>query len=148
MNLDIDGLMKGLSEQRPIFHSEADFQHALAWQIHEMMPDCQVRLEYPFSYGSKRIHVDIWLPDAGMAVELKYFTKRMELSCNGESFALKDQAASNLVRFGFLKDLQRLESLVRMQPARTGIAVLLTNAPTLWEYPKRLNTKRLVLSPL
>ena len=26
--------LKGLAYTRPLFHSEADFQHALAWHIH------------------------------------------------------------------------------------------------------------------
>ena len=33
--LDIHNLMQGLSYSRPVFHSEADFQHALAWHIHK-----------------------------------------------------------------------------------------------------------------
>ena len=43
--LDIDGLMTGLAGTRKVFHSEADFQHALAWQIHEAMPESRIRLE-------------------------------------------------------------------------------------------------------
>ncbi len=49
MTLDIlHKLMADLAAHRPIFHSEADFQHALAWQIHEAMPDCEIRLEWPY----------------------------------------------------------------------------------------------------
>ena len=60
--LDIANLMLGLSKSRPIFHSEADFQHALAWQIHERLPDCQVRLEYnPLPAQKKRMYLDIWV---------------------------------------------------------------------------------------
>ena len=29
--LDIDGLMASLADIRNVFHSEADFQHVLAW---------------------------------------------------------------------------------------------------------------------
>jgi len=39
---DIHGVLKDLSKHRPIFCSEADFQDALAWQIHEAMPDCEI----------------------------------------------------------------------------------------------------------
>ena len=59
---DIYCLMQELSKSRPIFHSEADFQHALAWQIHETMPDSQIRLEYPFRFDGSTIYLDIWLP--------------------------------------------------------------------------------------
>ena len=44
--LDIPELMRELARERPLFHSEADFQHALAWRIHETISDCGIRLEY------------------------------------------------------------------------------------------------------
>jgi len=34
-----------LAERRPVVHSEADFQHALAWEAHRLDPDLRVRLE-------------------------------------------------------------------------------------------------------
>ncbi len=43
--VSIEALLATLAGSRKVFHSEADFQHALAWQIHEAMPDSQVRLE-------------------------------------------------------------------------------------------------------
>ena len=36
--LDIKSLLMGLAENRKVFHSEADFQHALAWHIHQTKP--------------------------------------------------------------------------------------------------------------
>ena len=33
--IDMDGLMGSLADSRKVFHSEADFQHALAWHIHQ-----------------------------------------------------------------------------------------------------------------
>ena len=70
---DITHLMNELARYRPVFHSEADFQHALAWRIHEAMPDCEVRLEYK-PFPTKRLYLDLWLPDIGVAMELKYCT--------------------------------------------------------------------------
>ena len=69
--LDMIRLTSALSEYRPIFHSEADFQHALAWQIHETNPSWQVRPEYPFPSGKNSMYLDIWIPKKGIAVELK-----------------------------------------------------------------------------
>ena len=54
------------------FHSEADFQFALSREIEMEMPDCEVRLERPFRSGGCSRRVDIWLPQEGVAVELKY----------------------------------------------------------------------------
>jgi hypothetical protein len=31
-------LMSRLSASRPVFHSEADFHHALAWESHQTWP--------------------------------------------------------------------------------------------------------------
>lgn len=33
----INTAMASLAKGRPIFHSEADFQHALAWQLQTML---------------------------------------------------------------------------------------------------------------
>lgn len=132
---DINALMADLASRRPIFHSEADFQHALAWQIHESMPDWRVRLEYPLPNQERRIYLDVWLPDVGVAVELKYHARRLELDWNGEPFALREQSAQDVLRYDFLKDLQRLEHLVSGKEAcSTGFAVLLTNNSLLWDY--------------
>jgi len=35
-----DAILKGLSRKHPIFHSEADFQHALAWATQSEHPSC------------------------------------------------------------------------------------------------------------
>ena len=63
-----------------MFHSEADFQHALAWQIHEAAPESQVRLEVSvIPVEAQRMFLDIWLPVEGIAIELKYKTRGLEL---------------------------------------------------------------------
>jgi hypothetical protein len=42
--LNIGSLLEHLAAKRPLFHSEADFQFALAWQIRSAY-DVEVRLE-------------------------------------------------------------------------------------------------------
>ena len=74
--LDIHNLMEDLSQHRPIFHSEADFQHALAWQIHKVMPNCEIRLEMPYRVPQGNWYLDIWLLTPRIAIELKYRTKK------------------------------------------------------------------------
>jgi hypothetical protein len=39
-------ILGALALKRPIFHSEADFQHAVAWEIHSRRPELSVRLEF------------------------------------------------------------------------------------------------------
>jgi hypothetical protein len=65
--------MTALSSTRPVFHSEADFQFALAWAIKELNPSAEIRLEYPF--GSQRGAVDLVAISNGKpsyALELKF----------------------------------------------------------------------------
>ena len=142
---DIHALMKGLAEKRPVFHSEADFQFALAWHIREKT-DEPVRLEWRFTEQhlpkertksrskKRRRYLDLWLPRTGVAIELKYKTRAFEYKTNtthidlpGESFSLRDQSAQDHGRYDFLKDIARLEYLLDRRMARCGIAVLLTN---------------------
>ena len=133
--LDIHLVMAKLAERRPIFHSEADFQFALAWQIHKMTPDCEVRLEKPFTIGGdkKSMHLDIWLPNTGTAIELKYGTRGLRDEFDGELFALKD-GARDLCRYDFVKDIQRIERVVDApRGSAPGYAILLANDHLLWE---------------
>ena len=130
--LNIHEVMTGLAKTRPIFHSEADFQFALAWQIREMMPDSQIRLEFkPFPDG--RMYLDIWIRDQEMAIELKYLHRKLEREYDSEQFILREQSAQDLGRHGFLKDIARVESVVRASVAKCGFAVLLTNDPSYWD---------------
>ena len=135
--LDVTKLMKRLALDRPVFHSEADFQHALAWHIHQVRLDPRVRLEWPVKLpdAEKRIYVDLYLPGCEVAVELKYRTRKLEHEHEGDQFDLLDQSAQDTGRYGFLKDIQRLEQLTEQKVARAGFAVLLTNDPLYWEEP-------------
>ena len=86
MPLDIHAIMNGLAERRPIFHSEADFQFALAWRIHKTLPDCEVRLEFkPFPY--ERMYLDVWLPTECVAIELKYLTRKLTIDVLAKSLS-------------------------------------------------------------
>ena len=142
--LDIDSLMAGLSSRRPIFHSEADFQHALAWHIHETHPHCDLRLEREqfLPNTSERMATDIWIrfPDAVVSIELKYTNRALREEWDGETFALRDHGAQPPRRYDFIKDVQRLEqTLILPSPADYGFAVLLTNNHMYWTPPRQEN---------
>ena len=89
MDFDLDLIVRGLKKKRRIFHSEADFQHALAWQIHAVNPSIKPRLEYFPGYlepkiqgkRNKKIHVDIWLigKQKSMAIEVKYYKNQSHI---------------------------------------------------------------------
>ena len=85
--------------------------------------------------GERRF--DLWLPDLGVAVELRRKTSRLEVDCGGESFALRTHGAQPRGRCYFLNDLARLERVTLDLPeVKRGIAVLLTNDALYWEPPK------------
>ena len=134
---DVHAIMANLSRQRPVFHSEADFQHAFAWQVHSDLPESQVRLEYR-PQVDERVHIDMWIANISFAIELKYRIRQTVLQVANERFELRQQSAQDHGRYDFLKDLRRLESLEQQGLARSGLAILLTNDHLYWEHPRRL----------
>lgn len=138
--LNIAPLLADLAKQRKLFHSEADFQHALAWQIHKILPDNgPIRLEAPMPAADRTLHVDIWLPLEKTAIELKYATRSLALEHDREAFTLRDHRAQNQRRYDFLRDIERLEFMRRSMPdlCEAGHAVLLTNDPSYWNPSRR-----------
>ena len=140
--LDIHRLMAGLATTRKVFHSEADFQHALAWQIHKTMPKSQIRLEVNVTQAEdKKMFLDIWLPVEGIAIELKYKTQVLEVEQDDESFALRNHNARDQGCYYFLRDVQRLETMCSdIERCKGGYAVLLTNESLYWKTPPHPNT--------
>jgi hypothetical protein len=95
LDLSIPRVLTALANQRRIFHSEADFQHAIAWEIHKHLPSVSVRLERPVevSHMNKRLHVDIWIEqdDMILAIELMYKTRALQAHIGNERFDLRSQ---------------------------------------------------------
>ena len=92
--IDMSAVKEALGRRRPVFYSESDFKHALSWQIHQDHPSVQIRQEVGnLIEGPDRRHVDIWLPDRGIAIELKDLTRMGVIIHEGEDFRLRDQSA-------------------------------------------------------
>ena len=140
--IDMDGLVGSLADWRKVFHSEADFQHALAWHIHQAMPESQVRLEVDvMRVEHQRRFLDIWLPLEGIAIELKYKTRGLELEQDDEPFVLRNQSAQDQGRYDFLLDIQRLELMrSNLEQCKAAYAVLLTNDSSYWKVPGQRDT--------
>lgn len=132
--LDIEEMLQHLATTRPLFHSEADFQHALAWSVHKSVPNTVVRLELPFRTDASSEYLDLQFTNGSqsLAVELKYKTRRFPFQHAGESFFLKQQGAQDRGRYDFLADVERLERFVAEKRATAGCAILLTNDPSYW----------------
>jgi hypothetical protein len=131
--VDVPTLLGRLAAHRPLFHSEADFQHAFAWEAHAMDPSLQVRLE---THPEPNVRLDLLLsrPDLGRhtAVELKYLTALWEGAVNGEYFALKNHGAHDIRAYDVVKDISRLERFVAGNMGWNGILVAITNDPSFW----------------
>lgn len=136
--IDFNSVMHQLALKRPIFHSEADFQHALAWHLQLEHPDAHIRLEYR-AFADERMYIDIWceLDGRTTAIELKYPTKQLSVSVGGERFSLANHDASDAARYDFIKDIVRLERVVDRVPDTDTAAIMLTNDATFWSTPKR-----------
>lgn len=137
----LDTVMSALARDRPVFHSEADFQHAFARVLWDLAPNVQSRLEVrqapsDDAQRERREYVDLVCrsPLGTTAIEFKYFTRAWTGNAGDppERFDLRAHGAEDLARLHFVSDIVRLE---RFCPAldANGIAVLLTNEPRLWE---------------
>jgi hypothetical protein len=127
--------LKELAQLRPVFHSEADFQHELGCLLKSK--GHQVRLERPYYLAvpnfPNRLKVELDLEVDGMvAIELKLKTALCSMDVNGEIFNLKDHSAPNLGRFDFVDDARRVRYLVDHGPHKFGFSVLLTNSQYYW----------------
>lgn len=131
----LDDLLARLSALRPVFHSEADFQQALAWEAVTLDPSLRVRLETRPEPG---VRLDLLLtgPDGQQtAVELKYLVRRWHGEHDGERFELKNQSAQDIRAYDVVKDIVRVERFVARRPGCNGAVVCLSNDSMYWRAP-------------
>lgn len=129
----VDEVLARLAARRPVFHSEADMQHAFAWEAHQLDPLLEVRLE---THPEPNVRLDLLLsrPDLGRhtAVELKYLTALWTGAVAGEAFALKNHGAQDIRAYDVVKDIARLERFVDGRPGWNGVFLAITNDPMYW----------------
>jgi hypothetical protein len=127
-----------LSSHRPIFHSECDFQHALAWAIHKRLPNANIRLEKPHEIDGRRRYIDLVVEQDGTTcfMELKYKTTETLIEDKGEKYNLKQQGAIDQGSYDILKDVQRIETVVGRLKNSFGFSVTLSNDRRYWS-PRR-----------
>jgi hypothetical protein len=116
-----------------VFHSEADFQHALAMQIANSEPRPFVRPEFrPVNH--ERVYLDLWVEDGPqkLAIELKYKTRRTTVEPGEERFDLANHGAQDLGAYDVWKDVQRIETVCAHRPDVEGYVIFLTNDSTYW----------------
>ena len=131
---DLTAALSALAAERPVFHAEADFQHALAWTVRDRHAGVEVRLERPVPLAGERGHVDIWLrgSDTEIVIELKYWTREAHLVVSDEEYELRQQGAQPPSRYDLWKDVARIERLIERGWATGGYVAALTNEQSYW----------------
>ncbi|GAA1584152.1 hypothetical protein [Kribbella karoonensis] len=136
MSVPLDDILAALVRRRPVFHSEADLQHAFAWEAHRLDPTLQVRLE---THPEPNVRLDLLLSrsdlDRHTAVELKYLTAAWSGEHAGETFALKNHGAQDVRAYDAVKDIGRLERFVHQRANWNGVFIAITNDPMYWRPP-------------
>jgi len=131
--IDPYAVLASLAKRGAVFHSEADFQFAFAWEAKTMNPGLEVRLE---THPEPGVRLDLELidpdPPRGLAVELKYMTRLWAGVHGSESLALKNHGASDLRAYDVVKDIARVERFVGERPGWAGLVIAMTNEAAYW----------------
>jgi hypothetical protein len=139
LKVDLAGALSAVAARRPLFHSEHDFQHALAWQIQQASPAAQIRLE---TRPRRGIHLDllVHLDGTSTAIELKYLLAGLRATVGGEFFDLPHQSANDISRHDVVKDITRVEAMLTDGYADDGCVLVLTNDRSYWQPTARRDT--------
>ena len=125
--------MTALATERPVFHSEADFQFALALMIQREHPYLDIRFEGPV-FERKALDLLLLNQDSGetFAIELKYKNAFWSGIVKGEQYRLANHGADDIGSYDILKDVMRIEKFIDDKVASAGLGVALTNNPVYW----------------
>lgn len=135
--MNLHHVLAELATKRPVFHNEADFQHALAWEIREQYPEAKIRLETKVHGADTKVYLDILVQneDQRYAIELKYKTRTLTYMAGDEEIRINNQGAQDTGRYDVLKDIQRLEQMVAADVVDKGYLIFLTNDASYYSDP-------------
>lgn len=139
-DIDLPAVLDALAERRPVFHSEADLQQELAWQVRLAHPAVDVRLEVRVPEPSRpgrreRVDVVVRAPRGRIAIEIKYPTDALSARINDEPFELPRHGAQDITTYDVVKDVHRVEHFVRTGFCDAGAVVVVSNDPSYWTDP-------------
>lgn len=130
----LEEVLATMAAERPIFHSEADLQHELAWRYRQARPTACIRLELPARFNHGRASIDMVIHEEATTcfVEIKFKTAHFRTRLHEEDYDLKNHGAKDLGSYDVIKDVCRVESFVRAKPGSCGCVVFITNDPSYW----------------
>lgn len=136
---DVLATLARLAERRPVFHSEADFQLAFAWQLQTAYPDSQIQLEVR---PRPHVRLDVLFRSKGKrtAFELKYFARGLSISVDGEQYDLPSQGAQDVRSYDYCRDIERLEQAIRESTTDDAFAIAITNDSAYWLAGRKLDS--------
>jgi len=143
--MNLKQILKELSKERPIFHSEGDFQFSLSYKIKEHYPVLNIRNEFPIKISNKSRKVDIAIFDNSknaILIELKYKPTEIFYQNDIEKYQLKKLKKIEYGYYGFIKDIYRLETFSNNEEFKKeydlieSYAVILTNDERFWKLSK------------
>lgn len=129
--MNIPNIVEKFKKDHRYFHSETDFQFALAWYIHKEHENATVLLEYPYGKDkNSRSYLDMYIKDQNIkyGIELKYKTTFAHIKAEPEDIHLTNQAAHGNACYDYWKDVERLEKMIEGEIIHKGYAIFLTNA--------------------
>lgn len=131
-------VIEELRKTRSLFHSEADFQFALAWKLKELYQDkVDIVLEVPLNVKSNdRLDILVITKSRKIPVELKYFHSKLDFN----EYHLKKQNDTWRSQ-RVLKDLKRIEEFSERENKpneQEGYVILICNESKYWT-PKKGN---------
>jgi hypothetical protein len=139
---DLNRVVHNLSSDRPIFHSEDDLNFSLALKLKEYFGDrIRLRIEVPFPHDDKNERIDILVLEESrrIGIELKYLKAPINWEDGIDKYELKEQYANNILSYGCLKDIKRIESWIP-DKLDEGYTLWITNKPSFYG-PKRHQKK-------
>ena len=144
ISMDIEKAMENLVKTKVLFRNEKDFRNNLGRVLVHLYPDSK-ELRYDatdFYRGTERVDILATHEDMSIGIELKY---SWVVVGNTESFVYEGKEycppkygqPEDRMRFNFLEDLHRLESVAMDHSDVIGYAILLTNKQGLWNPPRK-----------
>lgn len=136
-NFDIYKVISELSKTNPVFHNEQGFQDYLVHTIEKFYPKLKIKFEHKIRLDEvHRSYIDILIRNENglyIPVELKYKTNRLNCNFDDSVYELSNQSAEDITRYGYLKDISRLEKFSELEEKFiVGYAILLTNQCNVW----------------
>lgn len=134
---NIHSILKSLSLKQPVFHSEAEFQLAMASEIKVHHPQCEINLEYTVPDLGYRLDLLVSLRGQLIPIELKYKTAKSQFTVEDETYLLKDHSAQDIGSYDIIKDIVRIEHILHKLDCPMGFTITLSNDPLYWSKPIR-----------